>query len=77
MNLMVFEYYKAHKYTISNLNKSEENLAERNTYFAKKKKEFKDVSSSAIKERDKEIAWRKADRKNVAKLKHQTRGDES
>lgn len=68
MNLVVLEYDRALKHTIMNLKKSEDYLAERNVYFGKKKKDFKDVSSSAIRERDEAISRRKPDRKKAAKL---------
>ncbi|KAF8088102.1 hypothetical protein N665_0553s0003, partial [Sinapis alba] len=68
MNLVVLEYDRALKHTIASLKKSEESLAERNSYIAKKKKEFKDISTSAIKERDKAISRRKAERKKDGEL---------
>ncbi|KAF8088101.1 hypothetical protein N665_0553s0002 [Sinapis alba] len=68
MNLVVLEYDRALKHTIASLKMSEESLAERNSYIAKKKKEFKDISTSAIKERDKAISRRKAERKKDGEL---------
>ncbi|KAF8104277.1 hypothetical protein N665_0175s0006 [Sinapis alba] len=68
MNLVVMEYDRALKHAIANMKKSEESLVERNAYIAKKKKEFKDVYTSEIKERDEAIARRKAKRKKAGEL---------
>ncbi|KAF8055949.1 hypothetical protein N665_1281s0001 [Sinapis alba] len=68
INLVVMEYDRALKHTTASRKKSEESLPERNSYIAKKKKEFKGISTLAIKERDNAIARRKVERKKAGEL---------